>query len=236
MWNPWSYKFHTAFFPWSHVLPTTSLVSWHHRPKGLVREAIIHCMNFMLSVFTNGEKKEGFLSLGLLGLCAHTDETRHWVPSLPMSVCAECGGVCTNGDVCDEGVFYCTRCWDEDELLCELRSYRCVTFCALYDLTTGERLGIGGSVRNSCAERNALWTLDDISTPKAVMVCRIRKNRKNTRWSLGMSKPCRQCILAMHMYRVERVCFSTGADSYEWVDLDALTTDYRTVCDTIVSI
>lgn len=125
-------------------------------------------------------------------------------------------------------LFYCHGCWDEYEFYQTLRSYRCITFAAVYNLDTGKRMGIGAAVDNHCAERDALWKLDDIDVPKAIVVCRYRKNRNNTRASTGDSKPCAQCILAMQMYNVKRVCYSMGADDYRWMDVDRLQNDYET--------
>ena len=45
---------------------------------------------------------------------------------------------------------------------------------------------------------------------------------------------CAQCISAMQMYNVQRVCYSVGNDEYTWVDVDGLQNAYRTRNDCIV--
>ena len=149
--------------------------------------------------------------------------------------CIQCGEEGAGRCGADYG-FYCDACWDDHDFYATLRSYRCISFAAVYDLTTGVRLTVGASVDNHCAERGALWKIDDVACPKAVVVCRYRKNRRNTRASFGGSKPCAQCILAMQMYNVVRVCYTDGKDSFVWADVDGLHNDYETCSKCIVSL
>lgn len=163
-----------------------------------------------------------------------TDEENSWWGTYQMwGQCEECGrgaeGWCDH-----ESSFFCHECWRDYDFYETLRSYRCVTFAAVYNLETGERMSTGGSVEKRCAERDALWKIEDVAVPKAIVVCRHRKNRNNTRASTGGSKPCAQCILAMQMYNVQRVCYSVGKDEYMWVDVEGLRNAYTTCNKCIV--
>ena len=129
--------------------------------------------------------------------------------------------------------FYCHDCWEEDNMFSSLKSFRCFTFAAVYSLKTGERLGVGASI-GTCAERDALWKIDDVDTPKAVMVCRLRKNRNDRNTTYGGSKPCSQCIVTFQFYNVQRVCYSENGGTFCWDDVSTLTNDYKSQCDTIV--
>jgi cytidine deaminase len=148
-----------------------------------------------------------------------------------MTMCVECGDV-NLGHCNDYGLFYCNDCWE----YYWLDSYRCFTFAAVYDARNGKRLSTGGSIHKACAERQALWKLHDFDSPKAIVVCRIRKNRNNTKLSFGSSKPCAQCILSMQMYNVQHVCYSTDKNHFEWSKVDYLSTQYHTKCMTIVKL
>ena len=148
--------------------------------------------------------------------------------------CTECEDD-ADGLVTKKGLFFCHTCWQKEaEVFESLEGFRCFTFCAVYNESTGEKMGIGGSM-NFCAERDALWKIDDVQQRKIVVVGRIRKNRNNKRWSFGDSKPCNQCIVAMKFYNVVRICYSSGS-SWVWTNIDDLHNDYRTNCDVIVSI
>ena len=149
--------------------------------------------------------------------------------------CVECREA-SGGWPDSAGDFYCSVCWRQDALFDSLRSYRCFTFCVVYDARTLRRLSVGGSVNDVCAERNALWNLasDHVSTPKVLVVCRLRRS-KGRRRTLGYSKPCAQCICAMQLYNVSRVCFSGKDRDFVWHDVSSLTSDYFTKSQTIVS-
>lgn len=137
----------------------------------------------------------------------------------------------SKGDYDENDIFYCNDCW-----LCHtLMSYRCYTFAAVYDAQSGEQLGIGGSINDTCAERQALWNTDDILSEKIIVVCRIRKNRKDTKMSFGSSKPCAQCILAMQLYNVKQVCYSVKeTKDFKWETVDNMSNNYCTKSNAIV--
>ena len=131
------------------------------------------------------------------------------------------------GYVDTDGTFYCDLCWE----IYALKSYRCYTFAVVYDAESGQRLSIGSSISNTgCAERQALWKLhsDNMLCPKVVVVARLRKNRNDTKMSLGDSKPCGFCIMSMTMYNVVRVCYSAKEvkGNFVWTDIENLTNDY----------
>jgi hypothetical protein len=107
-----------------------------------------------------------------------------------------------------------------------LHTYRCVTLCAVYNRHCGRRIAVGASVGRCCAERNALWEVLDDPCEKIVVVCRTRTNSKGRR-TLGLSKPCVQCITAMHFCGVQKVCHSTK-EGFVWIDLSDLSNAYVT--------
>lgn len=144
-------------------------------------------------------------------------------------------GMCEECEEDSEGPpsepFYCHTCWNEYHTCSSLHTFRCFTFAVLYSERTGKRLGMAGST-DHCAEREVLWKVDDITEPKVVVVSRCRRNR-NGKLSFGNSKPCEQCILALQMYNVTRVCYSKK-ERFEWEDVSSLANTYRSGCDTIV--
>lgn len=130
--------------------------------------------------------------------------------------------------------FYCNECFEYEEL----RNTRCFSFSVIYDehgkkITWGySRIGFG------CAERVAMWKLDDSAIPHILVVARIRKNRQN-KISFGVSKPCKECIIAMHLYNIKRICYSTGKNEYgkeifEWIDLENLSNTYSSCSKVII--
>lgn len=125
--------------------------------------------------------------------------------------------------------FYCDVCWDAYEEQKQVQDFRCYTFANVYDIETDQLMSCGSSVQNVCAERNALWKLrgDAMIRPKTMIVVRVRKNRKDTKQSLGTSKPCKQCILAMQCYNVVSVSYSNGA-TFKFEETMHMTTDYST--------
>lgn len=162
------------------------------------------------------------------------------------SECAECSDCAKCNDMkcvdCDavahrvysDGKAYCDTCWEYYDLM----SYRCFTFAAVYDISSGKRLSVGSSISHTgCAERQALWRLssDDFEKDKGIVVCRIRKNRNDTKQSFGMSKPCKQCIIAMQLYNVTRVCYSISKHDFSWQTVAELTNEYSTKSNVIVS-
>jgi hypothetical protein len=123
---------------------------------------------------------------------------------------------------------------DDSQEVRLVSSYRCFSFAIVYN-EDGKRLAIGSSIHKSCAERNALWKVNDIMCKKHIVVCRIRKNRNDKKASFGISKPCQQCIVAMQLYNVEKVSYSVDKDIFsQWTDVNELKTAYNTQCDTIV--
>lgn len=145
--------------------------------------------------------------------------------------CDECDTV-TTVFMAPNDTYYCGSCWKWHEM----RNTRCFTFAAAYDETTCHLLGTASSSAGvGCAERILLWNLSDelISTPKVLIVARIRRNRNNKKMSFGGSKPCNQCIQAMHFYGVTRVAYSNG-DSFTWSDLQSLHNEYKTYSASIV--
>ena len=93
----------------------------------------------------------------------------------------EACGQCSLAKLCkrdeNDGEFYCAECTYAYRLSC----WRCVSFAAVYDHDTGDLLGVGDSMgRDGCAERQALWKLDPAHhrTPKTLIVCRMRRNRR----------------------------------------------------------
>ena len=152
------------------------------------------------------------------------------------SVCQECGKDCdTITSECDgNNDRYCFDCWEIDIL----KSFRCYSFAIVYDATSGERLSFAGSIYDSCAERRALWKLDNthMSVPKVIIVGRIRKNRNDKKISFGNSKPCHQCIIAMQMYNVVRVYYSFGKQLFMRSNVSEMSNSYTTESDIIISL
>lgn len=146
-------------------------------------------------------------------------------------ICKQCGSALT--DVLADDDMFCDDCWE----CYNLSIYRCFSFATIYDAESGVRLSYGGSVNNACAERRALWKLDAAftSVPKIVVVARIRKNRKDTKMSFGNSKPCAQCIIAMQMYNIVRVYYSTNKDCFTVCNnISTLSNDYYTKSKSII--
>lgn len=133
----------------------------------------------------------------------------------------------------NDGNMYCDECWK----FYDLRNTRCFSFAALYDKLTGKRiLSEASHIGSGCAERMAMWKLpfgpeESIATPKIAVVVRIRRNRNN-KMTLGNSKPCQQCIQAMPLYNIERVCYSTSS-GYVWEDVTTMNNDY-TSCSRVI--
>lgn len=129
----------------------------------------------------------------------------------------------------EDGQFYCDVCWDVYEEQKRVEDFRCYTFAKVYDVETDQLISCGSSVDHACAERNALWKLrgDAMTRPKSMIVVRVRKNQNNTKQSLGMSKPCKQCILAMQCYNVVSVSYSNGS-TFKFEETTHMTTDYAT--------
>ena len=133
---------------------------------------------------------------------------------------------CDMGHVCASDLnFYCNEC---HRMYTELSMTRCFTFCAVYCAETGRKLSSGFSqVHYACAERTALWKLDDEDNiPKVLVVCRVRRNKN--RITFGDSKPCKQCICTMHFYNVQRVAYSQKKNRFQWTDLNNLENTYST--------
>lgn len=143
--------------------------------------------------------------------------------------CDECG-VDDVGAPDPFGIHYCNQCWHTEEVFDNLRRYRCFTVCAVYRLSDGARLAVGGSMGH-CAERDALWRCAFDPCPKALVVARVRKNRNNTKWSFGDSKPCQQCLWTMALCNVQRVCYS---DAFDWTDTGAVHNEYRSFSNVVL--
>lgn len=142
--------------------------------------------------------------------------------------CGECDRA-DDGYMDQRGEFYCAECWEFDGL----RRTRCFSFAVVYDSETEESLSFAASQLGvGCAERQALWKLDDTTSNKTVVVCRIRRYKK--KMSFGMSKPCEQCIQAMSFYNVTNVCYSEKNGEFTWVDPAELSNTYRSKSKTIL--
>ena len=153
-------------------------------------------------------------------------------------------GVCTgcaadaDGRVTADGDFYCHECWE----VYDASFFRCMTLCAVYD-STGKRLTFATSVQG-CAERAALWKLkgDLVNAPKILVAARIRKTAKG-RMTFGNSKPCMYCVMALKMYNVERVSYSTltqpassidDTSAFAWEDSKTLKSELLSKSNVIV--
>ena len=150
-----------------------------------------------------------------------------------------CAGDCTDcnewkvGRRYGDGI-YCDTCWE----YYELQDTRCFSFAAIYDSNTGRLLTVGSShIGTGCAERRAMWRLeeDDILIEKTIVVCRVRRHRNNKRMSFGMSKPCTQCISAMHMYNMTKIAYSDTKDAFTtFIDLNDLCNTYQSASKIVV--
>lgn len=150
---------------------------------------------------------------------------------LRMWTCDGCGELATV-HMGEDFNMYCDACWRWHEL----QSVRCFSFATLYDLETGQRLSFDASdIGIGCAERLAMWKLqkEDMCTPKAVIVARIRRNREKI--TFGDSKPCKQCIQAMAFYGVERICYSTKT-GFKWEDAGAMANEYTSCSNVLVKL
>lgn len=133
--------------------------------------------------------------------------------------------------------YYCNQCWEFEEL----KHTRCFSFSVIYN-ENGEKISCGSShIGIGCAERVAMWKLDDLklSEPKILIVARIRRNRNNKKLSFGKSKPCKECITAMHFYNIKRIGYSNGKnlngqEIFEWVNLNNLHNTYSSCSKVIV--
>ena len=153
-----------------------------------------------------------------------------------------CTGYCTDckewrpGQLYEDGNVYCDTCWE----YYELKNTRCFSFAAIYDSSTGDLLTVASShIGTGCAERRAMWRLkeQDISSAKSIVVCRIRRNRNNRTMTFGMSKPCAQCICAMHIYNITEVSYSEIGNSFTaFIQLHELHNTYSTASKVVVSI
>jgi len=135
--------------------------------------------------------------------------------SIRYGTCMQCSADAL-GDVSpDDYEFYCHSCFEFDKLNC----VRCMTFAAGYD-EHGSLVTFGTSV-DRCAERNALERNPDVHT---LIACRIRRNEYGRITSYGMCMPCKQCIYAMRMHNVRRICYSIrrpqGDSKYEFEMMD----------------
>lgn len=149
--------------------------------------------------------------------------------------CVQCQTFAEGIPIADQ--FYCEDCKATLDLFADLNVTRCFSFAAVYDIATGKRLSIGAShVGTGCAERHAMWKLDDAANvPKSMVVSRIRRNKG--RITFGMSKPCAQCILAMPFYNIQRICYSErGKDSFTWIDTSDLKNEYETCSRVIITL
>ena len=142
--------------------------------------------------------------------------------------CIDCGDVCKGALY--EGELYCITCTE----YYEMANTRCFSFAAVYDMQTGKLLSVGASrIGTGCAERQALWKLDDQdNVPKSVVVCRVRRSRRG-KISFGTSKPCAQCILAMQFYNVVNVCYS-GLDEFTWDNLNDMHNEYTSQSNVLI--
>ena len=117
---------------------------------------------------------------------------------------------------------YCTDCY-------RLHYSRVFSIAGVYDAKSGSLIKMGHSWSDAhvCAERQAIWKVCnddgiDLSTPKTLVVCRVRRSKKKS--SLGMSKPCAQCIVAMGLCNIERVCYSTFS-GWKWENASDIRND-----------
>ena len=151
--------------------------------------------------------------------------------------CSACNEPSDDGAIGDDLDYYCNDCW------C-IHSFRCFTMCALYDLH-GNRLSFATSV-GGCAERTALWKLNDVhmQIPKIAVVARIRKN-SSSRITYGHSLPCSFCSTSLKLYNVVRVAYSvlttppasiTSDGTFQWEDVDILSSSGKTKCNVVVRI
>lgn len=143
-------------------------------------------------------------------------------------VCAHCANM-QDGYLGDDGQLYCDDCWERYLLR------RNVTIAAVYN-HQGERLSVASSSnRMGCAERQALWETDIMDDQaKIVVVCRIRRNRNMKKASMGDSKPCQLCIVAMQMYNVTHVYYSIGKEKFAKGDVSTLQNDLKTASKCII--
>ena len=124
--------------------------------------------------------------------------------------CAQCGKG-DDGQVDTDSQFYCNKCINE----WNIQQYRCVSYAAVYSLLTYEMLSTGDSSNDGCcAERHALWKLNEHfdKIPKLVVVCRL--NRKGNKKYFHNSKPCAQCTCTMAFYNVQRVVYSIKKNKF----------------------
>lgn len=150
--------------------------------------------------------------------------------SLVEGVCDECG-CWGKGWFGERHDLYCTRCWEDEELFEKTRRFRCVSFCAVYDWVSGKRLSVAASVNLCCAERQALWRLSDTTSPKALVVARLRRGNRGL--TTSNSQPCVYCALQCHFYNVVRVAYSDHSgdcSKFTWQDTSSLRTNYKTAC------